>query len=312
MKPEIILVEPMMASVEAALDAAYTVHRLAAAPDRGALLAEVGPRVRAVVTGGATGVSNAVMDACPNLGVVTINGVGTDAVDLNYAAGRGIRVTNTPGVLTEDVADLALGLIIAVSRRLIVGDRFVRAGQWPQAKMPLARKVTGKRLGIFGLGRIGRAIAERAAGFGMSIAYTNRSVCADVPYRCLDSLEELARESDILVVAASAGPENRNIVGRAVLDALGPDGILVNVARGSIVDEAELVAALVEGRLGAAGLDVFADEPNVPQALWSLDNVVLQPHVASATVETRTAMADLVLANLGAFFAGQPLPTPVV
>jgi len=312
MKPEIILVEPMMASVEAALDAAYTVHRLSAAPDRAALLAAVGPRIRAVVTGGATGVSNAVMDACPNLGIVTINGVGTDAVDLAYAAGRGIRVTNTPGVLTEDVADLALGLIIAASRRLVVGDRFVRAGQWPIAKMPLARKVTGKRLGIFGLGRIGRAIAERAVGFGMSIAYTNRSVCEDVPYRCMDSLEELARESDILVVAASAGPENRNIVGRAVLDALGPEGILINVARGSIVDEAELVAALVEGRLGGAGLDVFADEPNVPQALWSLDTVVLQPHVASATVETRTAMADLVLANLGAFFAGQPLPTPVV
>ncbi|HYD67163.1 2-hydroxyacid dehydrogenase [Azospirillum sp.] len=312
MKPEIILVEPMMARVEAALDAAYAVHRLSSAPDWAALLAEVGPRIRAVVTGGATGVSNAVMDACPNLGIVAINGVGTDAVDLNYAANRGIRVTNTPGVLTEDVADLALGLIIAVSRRLIVGDRFVRAGQWPAAKLPLARKVTGKRLGIFGLGRIGRAIAERALGFGMSVAYTNRSVCADVPYRCMASLEELARESDILVVAASAGPENRNVVGRAVLDALGPDGILINVARGSIVDEVELVAALTEGRLGGAGLDVFADEPNVPQALWSLDSVVLQPHVASATVETRTAMADLVLANLAAHFAGQPLPTPVV
>jgi len=312
MKPEIILVEPMMASVEAALDAAYTVHRLDTAPDRSALVAQVGPRVRAVVTGGASGVSNAVMDACPNLGIVAINGVGTDAVDLTHAARRGVRVTNTPGVLTEDVADLAIGLIIAVSRRLIVGDRFVRAGQWPGGKLPLARKVTGKRLGIFGLGRIGRAIAERAAGFGMSIAYTNRAVCTDVPYRCVDSLEELARDSDILVVAASAGPENRNIVGRAVFDALGPEGILINVARGSIVDEAELVAALVEGRLGAAGLDVFADEPNVPQALWSLDNVVLQPHVASATVETRTAMADLVLANLAAFFAGQALPTPVV
>ncbi len=312
MKPDILLVEPMMAPVEAALDAAYTVHRLTTAPDRDRLIAEVGPRIRAVVTGGGSGVSVAVMDACPNLGIVAINGVGTDAVDLKHAAGRGIRVTNTPGVLTEDVADLAIGLMIAASRRLIIGDRFVRAGQWPGGKLPLARKVTGKRLGIFGLGRIGRAIAERAVGFGMSIAYTSRSAREDVPYRRVDSLEELARDSDILVVAASAGPDTRNLIGRAVLDALGPEGILINVARGSIINEPELVAALVEGRLGGAGLDVFADEPNVPQALWTLDTVVLQPHIASATIETRTAMADLVLTNLAAFFAGQPLPTPVV
>ncbi|HYG90275.1 MAG TPA: 2-hydroxyacid dehydrogenase [Azospirillum sp.] len=312
MKPEIVLVEPMMPAVEAALDAAYVVHRLSQAPDRTRLLAEVGSRVRAVVTGGATGVSNAVVDVCPNLGIIAINGIGTDAVDLEHARARGIRVTTTPGVLTDDVADMAMGLILAASRRLVVGDRFVRAGQWPGGKLPLARKVTGKRLGILGLGRIGRAVAERAVGFGMSIAYTNREVCEDVPYRYVASLEDLARGSDILVVAASGGPATRNLVGRAVLDALGPEGILVNVARGSVVDEPELVAALVEGRLGGAGLDVFADEPHVPEALFALDNVVLAPHQASATVETRTAMGDLVLANLTAFFAGQPLPTPVV
>ena len=312
MKPEIILVEPMMPDIEAALDAGYTGHRLAAAPDRDRLGAEVGPRVRAVVTGGGTGVSNAIMDACPNLGIVAINGVGTDAVDLKHAKSKGVRVTNTPDVLTDDVADLAIGLMIAGSRRMMVGDRFVRAGQWPGGKLPLARKVTGKRLGILGLGRIGQAIADRAAGFGMAISYTNRKPRTDVPYRFVASPEDLARESDILVVAASAGPDARNMVNRAVIDALGPDGLLVNVARGSVVDEPELVAALKDGRLGGAALDVFANEPHVPDALFALDNVVLQPHQASATVETRKAMGDLVLANMSAFFAGQPLVTPVV
>lgn len=312
MKPEIVLVEPMMPAIEAALDAAYAVHRLSQAPDRARLVAEVGPRVRAVVTGGATGVGNAVVDACPNLGIIAINGIGTDAVDLEHARARGIRVTTTPGVLTDDVADLAIGLMIAASRRMMVGDRFVRAGAWPGGKLPLARKVTGKCLGIVGLGRIGLAIAERAVGFGMRIAYSNRKPREDVPYRHVASVEDLARDSDVLVIAASGGPATRNLIGRAVLDALGPDGILVNVARGSVVDEPALVAALAEGRLGAAGLDVFADEPHVPEALFALDNVVLQPHQASATIETRTAMGELVLANLAAFFAGKPLPTAVV
>ncbi|WP_353860573.1 2-hydroxyacid dehydrogenase [Azospirillum formosense] len=312
MKPEILLVESMMPDIEAALDAGYTVHRLAGAPDRDRLVAEVGPRVRAVVTGGGTGVSNAIMDACPNLGIVAINGVGTDAVDLKHAAGRGVRVTNTPDVLTDDVADLAMGLMIAGSRRMMVGDRFVRAGRWPNGGLPLARKVTGKRLGILGLGRIGLAIAQRAAGFGMDIAYTNRKPRTDVPYRFVASPVDLARESDILIVAASAGPDARNMVNRAVIEALGPDGLLVNVARGAVVDEPELVAALKDGRLGGAALDVFANEPHAPEALFGLDNVVLQPHQASATVETRMAMGNLVLANLSAFFAGQPLPTAVV
>lgn len=312
MKPEILLVESMMPDIEAALDAGYTVHRLAGAPDRDRLVAEVGPRVRAVVTGGGTGVSNAIMDACPNLGIVAINGVGTDAVDLKHAAGRGVRVTNTPDVLTDDVADLAIGLMIAGSRRMMVGDRFVRAGRWPGGGLPLARKVTGKRLGILGLGRIGMAIAQRAAGFGMDIAYTNRKPRSDVSYRFVASPVDLARESDILIVAASAGPDARNMVNRAVIEALGPDGLLVNVARGAVVDEPELVAALTDGRLGGAALDVFANEPHAPEALFGLDNTVLQPHQASATVETRMAMGNLVLANLSAFFAGQPLPTAVV
>ncbi|PWC76309.1 2-hydroxyacid dehydrogenase [Azospirillum sp. TSH64] len=312
MKPEILLVEPMMPAIEQALDAAYTVHRLSAAPDRDRLIAEVAGRVRAVVTGGGTGVKNAVVDALPHLGIVAINGVGTDAVDLEHCRGRGVRVSNTPDVLTDDVADLAIGLMIAGSRRMMVGDRFVRAGQWPTGKLPLARKVSGKRLGVLGLGRIGEAIAKRAEAFGMTIAYTNRKPRDGVSYRFVSSPVDLARESDILMVAASAGPDARNMVGRAVLDALGPDGLLVNVARGSVVDEPELLAALTEGRIGGAALDVFADEPNVPEGFYGLGNVVLQPHQASATVETRMAMGQLVLDNLEAFFAGRPPPTAVV
>ncbi|MGQ9371096.1 2-hydroxyacid dehydrogenase [Azospirillum sp. ST 5-10] len=313
MKPEILLVERMMPSLEAALDRAYTVHRLPPpGEERDRLLAGVAPRVRAVVTGGSTGVRNEVVNALPELGAITVFGVGTDAVDLENARARGVRVTNTPDVLTDDVADMAIGLTIMTLRRLAQGDRFVRAGRWPHERMPLSRKVTGKRMGILGLGRIGRAIAARAEAFGMSIAYTNRKPADGAPWPFVADPVELARGCDVLVVAAAAGPSTRNIVGRAVLDALGPDGVLVNVARGSVVDEPELVAALREGRLGGAGLDVFADEPHVPEALFALDSVVLAPHQASATVETRTAMGDLVLANLEAFFAGAPLPTPVV
>lgn len=312
MKPEIILVEPMMASIEAKLDDAYTVHRLSAYPDRAALLAEVGPRVRAIATGGGTGAARDLVDALPNLGIIAINGIGTDAVDLVHARARGIRVTTTPGVLTDDVADLAMALLLAGMRRLTQADRFVRAGRWPTDRMPLARKATGKRLGILGLGGIGRAVARRAEGFGMEIAYTNRKPADGAPWRFVPDPVRLAADSDILVVAVTGGTATRHLVDRAVLDALGPEGLLVNVARGSVVDEEALVAALAEGRLGGAALDVFANEPHVPEALFAMDQVVLVPHQASATQETRTAMGELVLANLAAYFAGEPLPTPVV
>lgn len=312
MKPHILLIEPMTPDVEAQLDAAYAVHRLSRATDHQAFIADVGATVRGIVTGGRTGVSNAIVDALPKLEIIAINGIGTDAVDLDLARRRGIHVTTTPDVLTDDVADLAIALLLATARRICIGDRFVRDGGWLRGRVPLATKVSGKRLGIIGLGRVGCAIARRAEGFDLSIAYSDPLRKDDVAYRYQPNLRSLASEVDFLVVAAAGGPASHNIVNQDVLDALGPKGILVNVARGSIVDEEALVAALTGGRLGGAGLDVFAHEPEVPEALWRLDNVVLQPHQASATVETRRAMADLVLANLAAHFAGQELPTSVV
>jgi lactate dehydrogenase-like 2-hydroxyacid dehydrogenase len=312
MTPDLLLIEPMMDPIQEKLEAAYQVHRLYQAPDKAAFVAAIAPSIRAIATGGGTGASRAIVDALPALEIIAINGIGTDAVDLDHARSRGIRVTTTPDVLTDDVADLAIGLIITTLRGLVVGDRFVRAGKWLSGGLPLARKVSGKRLGIIGLGRIGRAIARRAEPFGMSIAYTDLRAFDDVPYRFEPTPLALAAASDVLVVAAAGGPQSRGTVNAAVLDALGPQGTLVNIARGSVVDEPALVAALAEGRLGAAGLDVFADEPRVPEVLWRMDNVVLQPHRASATVETRTAMGDLVLANLAAHFSGKALPTAVV
>lgn len=313
MKPNIILVEPMMAPIEAALDANYQVHRLSRAEDRAAFLAEVGPKVRAVVTGGGTGVSPALFDALPQLGLIAINGIGTDAVDLERARRQGVRVTTTPGVLTDDVADIAIALMLASSRRIAEGDRLVRAGAWSQGKrLTLGRSISGKRVGIFGLGQIGRAIAKRAEAFSAQILYFNRSDIPDAPWPRAESLEALARDSDILIVSVAGGAQTRGLVNRAVLDALGPEGILINVARGSVVDEPELVSALKDGRIWGAGLDVFAHEPHVPEELFELDNVVLMPHQGSATIETRLAMGELVLRNVAAYFAGQELPSAVV
>jgi hydroxypyruvate reductase len=281
-------------------------------PDKAASVARVAPRIRAIVTGGGSGASNELVDALPALEIIAINGIGTDAVDLERARARGIRVTTTPDVLTDDVADTAIVLLLAVTRRVCVNDRFVREGKWLKGGAKLGHTASRKRLGILGLGRVGRAIARRAEGFGMTIAYTDLRPVDGVAYQFQSELTELARESDFLVVSAAGGPGSRGIVNAAVLDALGPEGVLVNVARGSVVDEPALVVALEQGRLGGAGLDVFAHEPNVPQALWAMENVVLMPHQASATVETRLAMADLVLRNVEAKLAGRDPLTAVV
>jgi len=298
-------------ALEQALDDAYQVHRLHLAADPAALVAEVAPRIRALITTGAHGVSTALVAALPALEIIAVRGVGTDGVDLEQARARGVRVTITPDVLTEDVADLALALLLATARRICVSDTFARAGRWPGRNLPLATRVSGKRVGIYGLGAIGKAIARRAVGFGMPVAYTGRQPQPEQPYVYVPTLLELARNSDVLFLAAASSAANQGVVNADVLEALGPAGILVNIGRGSLVDEDALVAALVSGRLGGAGLDVFVNEPNIPEALMTLENVVLTPHQGSATAECRKQMGDLVLANLAAHFAGQPLPTPV-
>jgi lactate dehydrogenase-like 2-hydroxyacid dehydrogenase len=264
------------------------------------------------VTSGVWGVRAEHFDRLPGLGAVVNFGVGYDSTDVAEAARRGVAVSNTPDVLTDCVADTAVGLVIDVMRRLSAADRFVRRGEWADGRVPaLARRVTGARVGILGLGRIGLAIARRLAAFDATISYHNRSERTDVPYAYAASPVELARGCDVLVVAAAGGPDSRHLVGADVLDALGPDGFLVNVARGSIVDEAALVAALEDGRIAGAGLDVFSDEPRVPTALLHRDDVVLLPHVGSATVETRGEMVELVLANVEQFLKTGTLVTPV-
>ncbi len=260
-----------------------------------------------VVTGGHLGCSNDLIAALPSLKLIAINGVGYDKVDVAFANGRGVDVSTTPDVLTDDVADLAVGLTIGLLRRLPAADRFVRDGRWMEETFPLGRKVSGRRFGIVGLGRIGRAIADRLSGFG-AVAYHGRSA-KDAPYRFEPDLATLARDSDILVLACAATEDTHNLIDSDILAALGADGYLVNVARGSVVDEAALVAALDSGGIAGAALDVFVEEPSAPAGLIASDRTHLAPHIASATVETRIAMADLVLANVDALLAGRRPPT---
>lgn len=311
MKPELVLVGPMMPHVMEAIDEDFTVHRLWEATDSDALLAEVGERVTAIGTRGDLGASAALIDALPKLEIISCYGVGVDSIDLARAAERNVIVTNTPDVLNDDVANMAIALLLATSRRICAGDRHVRSGAWLQGEMPLARSIRGKKVGILGLGRIGKDIARKAAVFGVELCYHGRKQQDDVDYRYYGDLVEMARDCDYLVVICPGGEATRNLVNRTVMDALGPEGVLINVARGTVVDEPELVLALQEGRLGGAGLDVFVEEPKVPEALFTMDQVVLQPHSGSATVETRRAMGDLVVQNLRAHIAGKPVLTPV-
>ena len=276
-----------------------------------AALEKLAPQVRAVVAKGETVLTGELMARLPKLELIAVYGVGYDGIDLAAARQRGIAVTNTPDVLTADVADLAIALMLAVSRRLIPADRHVRTQAWAKGPLPLNNKVSGARLGLVGLGRIGQAIAKRAQAFDMSIAYTARSVKPAVPYAFYPTPQALASAVDFLIVATFGGPTTRGLIDRKVIDALGPDGYLINIARGSVIDEPALVAALQQKRIAGAGLDVFVNEPNAPAALFAMDNVVLTPHIASGTVQTRKAMADLACANLLAHFAGKPLLTPV-
>ncbi len=309
---EIVQVLPLLPSVEQALNAAYTVHRLWEAKDRAAMLAEIAPRVRGMATSGSTGANAALIDALPGLEIIACFGVGVDAVDTAHCQVKGVIVTNTPDVLTDEVADLAIGLTLATLRRIPQGDAFVRGGHWPTGKFPLADKLGGKTMGILGFGRIGQAIAKRAEICGVSVVYSGPRAKPDLPQRYYADLAEMAAAIDILMIACPGGPETERLVDARVLAALGPQGYVINIARGSVVDEPALVEALVQGRLKGAGLDVFANEPQVPEALFKLENVVLQPHVGSATHQTRAAMGALMVQNLAAHFAGLPLPTRYV
>ncbi len=268
-------------------------------------------RVRAIATEANRGASAALIAALPRLEIISCFGVGVDLIDLPAARARGIPVTNTPGLLGDEVADLAIGLMLASARQIIYADRFVREGHWHKGPISLGRSVGGKAMGVIGLGGIGRAIADRGAALRMRVVYNGPRRKSDAPYEYEPDVVELARQSDYLMVACKGGLETRHLVSEAVIDALGPSGTLVNVARGSVVDEAALIRALAHKRLGFAALDVFQTAPDVPQALLDLPNVIVQPHHGSATVETRTAMGSLMIENLVAHFAGRPLPTPV-
>lgn len=311
MKPEILIVGPMYPPTQARLESEFSAHRLWEAADRAAFLAGVADRVRGVAVYALHGCPADIIEALPQLEIIACMGIGVDRIDTACARSRGIPVTATPDVVTDDTADTALGLMLAVERRIAEGDRFVRRGDWIRGEMPFGRSLRRRRLGIIGLGRIGRAIATRAAAFGMEIAYQGPRRKDDAPYAYFADPVALADWSEILVVACPGGAATRHLVNRAVIEALGTEGTLINIARGSIVDEAALVAALQTGRLGAAGLDVYQDEPRAPEALFAMDNVVLSPHTGSGTHDTRRAMGDLVVENLLAHFAGRPLLTPV-
>ncbi|TDV43591.1 2-hydroxyacid dehydrogenase [Actinophytocola oryzae] len=295
----VLQVCPLLPSLEEALRGQFTV------------VDTPSPEVVAAVTSSRHGVTRDQMDAMPALGAIVHFGVGYETTDVDHARVRGIAVSNTPDVLTDCVADLAVGAMIDVLRRLSAADRFVRRGDWLTGSYPLATRVSGRRVGILGLGRIGRAIAHRLTAFDARVSYHSRHRVPDTPYRYVDSPEALAAAVDVLVVATSGGAATEGLVSARVLEALGPAGYLVNIARGSVVDEPALVAALTGGTIAGAALDVFADEPRVPSVLLAMDNVVLLPHIASATTETREAMGELAFANLRQFMTDGTLLTPV-
>ena len=293
----------------AELETRYNVHRLWEAGDKEALISEIAPQIRVVVT---EGWAPADFQAkFPNLELIASHGVGYDGVALGAAQARKIAVTNTPSVLDDAVADLTIGLLIAVTRGMVVGDQYVRNGEWLKANFPLMSHLRGRQAGILGLGRIGLAIAQRLQAFGIEINYHNRRERLDVDYKYYSSLSMMAQDVDFLILSCVGGEETKKIVNREIMEKIGPNGVLINISRGSVVDEGDLVACLEEGKLGGAGLDVFTSEPHVPEALFKMPQVVLQPHIGSATLQTRIAMGQLVVDNVDAYYAKKPLLTPV-
>ena len=313
-KPHLLQVGPYPEWDQIPLDEAFTVHRYFEAADKAAFLADVGPQIRGIATRGELGANAEMIAACPNLEVVSVYGVGYDAVDLNAAKARGIRVTNTPDVLTNDVADLGVAMMLVQSRGMIGAETWVKDGSWAAKGLyPLKRRVWGRKAGVLGLGRIGYEVAKRLAGFDMEIAYSDVSAKDYASqWEFIQDPAALAARSDFLFVTLAASAATRHIVGPKVIEALGPEGMLINISRASNIDEEALLDALESGKLGSAALDVFEGEPKLNPRFLKLDNVLLQPHHASGTIETRKAMGQLVRDNLTAHFAGKPLPTPVL
>jgi len=311
-RPAVLVIGPYPPGEIEKLEAIYDVHRYWEAADKAALLRDHGPTIRAIATRGDLGVSGELIGALPRLEMIGVYGVGVDGIDLAAARARGIKVSNTPDILTGETADIALALMLAVARDIPKGDRYVRTGTWAEkGNMPLSTRLHGKRLGVVGLGRIGKAIAKRATGFDMPVAYFGRAAQTDQPYRYVPSLTELAAQSDFLVASVAGGAGTTKLITAEVLKALGPQSYFINVARGTVVDEAALLAALETKAIAGAGLDVFLNEPKIDPRFHALENTVLMPHVGSATRETRAAMGQLMRDNIAAHFAGKPLLTPV-
>ena len=309
-RPEILAMAKLSPLFMQSLQEHFVVHERLHETDPAAFAAAA-QRIRAIAASGESRVSAALIAQLPALEIISVMGVGYDGVDVAAARARNVVVTHTPDVLNDDVADLALGLMLALARAIPQADAYVRAGKWLQGPMPLQRRMSGSRLGIVGMGRIGQAIAARAQAFGMPIAYTARGPRTNLSYRYLPSAQALAAESDFLVVITPGGEATRKLINAEVLKALGPQGFVINVARGSVMDQDALIEALETGMIAGAALDVFENEPNVPERLRALPNVVLTPHVGSATGQTRRAMADLAFGNLQAHFEGKPLLSPV-
>ncbi len=310
-RPEILQIAPMMPVVADQIDRLFTVHRLWEVADRDAFLAEHGPRIRGIAAGGHAPLNEALMGKLPALEIVSAFGVGYDQIDAKWAGGHGIVVTNTPDVLTDEVADLTIGLLISTVRRIPEAERHLRDGKWPSGAFPLTASLRGRTVGILGLGRIGKAIAKRLEAFGLPISYHGRRRQEGVDYAYVADAVDLARQVDVLISVIPGGASTERMVGREIFEALGPDGIFVNVGRGTVVNEADLIEALRSKAILAAGLDVYADEPNVPAELIAMENTVLLPHVASGTVHTRNAMGQLVVDNLVSWFDGRGALTPV-
>jgi len=297
-KSRVLILAPVMDSLTEKLEQQFSVDKYFDQQDKQAFLAAHGKGILGLVTRGDVGVDNSILECLPDLKVISVFGVGTDAIDLAYTAKNNIQVEITSGVLTDDVADMAMALLLATSRNVCQADKFVREGKWLEGGFPLSSKISGKRLGIFGMGQIGQTIARRASGFDMSISYASNNEKPELPYRFYPDIKHLAAQVDVLVIAVSGGPQSAGVINKSVFDAMPDNSLVINISRGSVINQQDLITALLNKNIGGAGLDVFADEPRVPHELISMDNVVLQPHVGSATHETRQAMSEKVLANL--------------